>query len=48
MKTKTRAYIVTVIGIALLGSLGIHAAKADSLYIGDVEDNTVKKFDVST
>jgi hypothetical protein len=49
MKKETRAYrnIVAVIGIALLG-FGITAAKADSLYIGDANDNTVKKFDAST
>jgi hypothetical protein len=49
MKSKARAYrnIAAVIGITLLG-LGITIAKADSLYIGDGNDNTVKKFDAST
>jgi len=54
MKLKTRAYrnTVAVIGVALLG-LGITGAKAaslltDSLYIGDGNDNTIKRFDAST
>jgi hypothetical protein len=49
MKPKTRAHrnIVAVIGIALLG-LGITVARADSLYIGDGNDNTIKRFDAST
>ena len=52
MKPKTRGYhnIAAAIGILLLG-LGITVAKAadlDSLYIGDENDNTVKKFDANT
>ncbi|SRR6266404_6044529 len=50
MKPKMRAHrnIVAVVGIVLLG-LGIAVAKAaDSLYIGDVNDNTIKRFDAST
>jgi hypothetical protein len=49
MKPKMRAYrnLVAVVGIALLG-LGIAVAKADSLYIGDVNDNTIKRFNAST
>jgi WD40 repeat protein len=49
MKSKRRdcRNIVAVVGIVLLG-LGIAVAKADSLYIGDVNDNTIKRFDAST
>jgi hypothetical protein len=46
MKPKAKFYrnIMAVVGIALLG-LGIRVANADSLYIGDASDNTVKRFD---
>jgi sugar lactone lactonase YvrE len=47
-KTKACRNIVAVIVIAALLALGIAVAKADSLYIGDANDNTVKKFDAST
>jgi hypothetical protein len=41
------ATYITMVGIALMG-LGIRVAHADSLYIGDARDNTVKSFDAST
>jgi hypothetical protein len=39
--------LMAAVGIALMG-LGIRAAAADSLYIGDGNDNTVKRFDAGT
>lgn len=53
MKPKGKLYrnivatYITMVGIALMG-LGIRVAHADSLYIGDARDNTVKSFDAST
>jgi DNA-binding beta-propeller fold protein YncE len=49
MEPKARSYlnIMAMVGIALMG-LGIGVATADSLYIGDENDNTVKQFDAAT
>jgi hypothetical protein len=44
---KKLALAIAAVGIALMG-LGIRSANADSLYIGDANDNTVKRFDAST
>jgi hypothetical protein len=39
--------LIAIIAITVIG-LGIGVAKADSLYVGDSNDNTVKRFDAST
>jgi hypothetical protein len=44
---KKLAFAIAAVGTALMG-LGIRGANADSLYIGDANDNTVKSFDAST
>jgi outer membrane protein assembly factor BamB len=44
---KKLALAKAAVAIALMG-LGIRSANADSLYIGDANDNTVKSFDAST
>ena len=44
---KKLALAIAAVGIALVG-LGIRSANADSLYIGDANDNTVKRFDART
>ena len=39
--------VIAAVGIALT-MVGISAARADTLYIGDGNDNTVKRFDAQT
>jgi hypothetical protein len=39
--------LTAIIAITMIG-LGIGVAKADSLYVGDSNDNTVKRFDAGT
>jgi hypothetical protein len=44
---KKVALAIAAVAIALIGP-GNRSANADSLYIGDVNDNTVKRFDART
>src|ERR1700730_1564633 len=51
MKNNANSYrkIIAVIGVALLAAGITRSSRADSLYVGDAGDNTVKRYDpVST
>jgi len=50
MKINTSSYrkIIAVIGIALLAVGGTRSSRADFLYVGDVGDDTVKRYDATT
>jgi hypothetical protein len=47
LKNHNYRSVIAAAGIALT-MLGICAARADTLYIGDGNDNTVKRFDAQT
>jgi hypothetical protein len=47
LKNHNYRSVIATVGIALT-MLGIWAARADTLYIGDGNDNTVKRFDAQT
>jgi DNA-binding beta-propeller fold protein YncE len=50
MKINTSSYrkIIAVIGIALLAGGTTISSRADSLYVGDAGDNTVKRYDATS
>jgi hypothetical protein len=50
MKSNANSYrkIIAVIGIALLAGGITRSSRADSLYVGDADDNTVKRYDAAT